>query len=72
MSKYYKTNKLTALFRRVFREQKSEEGELLISYAESLLYKMSREDFPAFRRFLQDFELEVSADDLMEWWEEND
>lgn len=72
MSKYYQTNKLTALFRRVFREQKSEEGELLISYAEELIYKMSREDFPAFRRFMQDFGLEVSADDLLEWWEENE
>lgn len=66
-------NEVKDLFHRVFREQASTDGEMLISYVESLLVEMSKHDLPRFLQFLADMEIYgVTMDDLQEWWEENE
>ncbi len=65
-------NEIRSLFRQVFREQKSDEGELLICYAETLLVELSKRDLPRFLEILKDFDISYDLQDILSWWEDNE
>ena len=72
MTTYFHKNAIIQLFRNIYYDQRNEKGELLVSYAISLLMEMSKHDLPRFIKFLEDMEIECDLKDIQEWWEEEE